>query len=130
MPAVEALELNGGTHEKLDGRKQLETNNTTGESVALAQNIKEAAASMTGGKLSLHSSSVVKRIMNQGFSHDGLCAEYILRRQGRLYGRTSPAMLKDVGCAYVIIGHSERRKYFHETDEGVNLKIKKCLAIY
>jgi triosephosphate isomerase len=36
-------------------------------------------------------------------------------------------MLKDVGCTYVIIGHSERRKYFHETDEGVNLKVKKSL---
>ena len=37
-------------------------------------------------------------------------------------------MLKDAGCTYVIIGHSERRKYFHESDENVNLKAKKCLA--
>jgi triosephosphate isomerase len=33
----------------------------------------------------------------------------------------------DAGCTYVIIGHSERRKYFHETDETVNAKVKKAL---
>ena len=37
-------------------------------------------------------------------------------------------MLKDVGCAYVIIGHSERRQYFGETDQGVNKKVKAVLA--
>ena len=36
-------------------------------------------------------------------------------------------MLKDIGCTYVIIGHSERRKYFHEQDNEVNLKVKKAL---
>ena len=36
-------------------------------------------------------------------------------------------MLKDIGAEYVIIGHSERRKYFNETDEQVNQKIKKAL---
>jgi len=37
-------------------------------------------------------------------------------------------MLKDAGCTYVIIGHSERRKYFVESEETVNLKVKKALA--
>jgi triosephosphate isomerase len=37
-------------------------------------------------------------------------------------------MLKDAGCEYVIIGHSERRKYFGETDDSVNAKVKKALA--
>ncbi len=37
-------------------------------------------------------------------------------------------MLKDIGCTYVIIGHSERRKYFHEQDNDVNLKVKKALT--
>ena len=36
-------------------------------------------------------------------------------------------MLKSVGCTYVIIGHSERRQYFGETDETVNKKIKAAL---
>jgi triosephosphate isomerase len=37
-------------------------------------------------------------------------------------------MLKDAGCKYVIIGHSERRQYFAETDETVNKKVKAALA--
>jgi len=37
-------------------------------------------------------------------------------------------MLKDIGCSYVIIGHSERRKYFHEQDNDVNFKVKKALT--
>jgi triosephosphate isomerase len=36
-------------------------------------------------------------------------------------------MLKDLGCRYVIIGHSERRKYFQETDEMINKKLKIAL---
>ena len=47
--------------------------------------------------------------------------------QGAFTGAISPLMLKGL-CEYVIIGHSERRKYFGETDETVNLKIKAALA--
>ena len=45
-------------------------------------------------------------------------------KQGAFTGEISPEMLKDIGCDYVIIGHSERRQYFAETDETVNRKIK------
>jgi triosephosphate isomerase len=45
-------------------------------------------------------------------------------KEGAFTGEISPAMLKSVGCKYVVVGHSERRKYFGETDETVNLKIK------
>ena len=44
--------------------------------------------------------------------------------KGAYTGEVSPLMLVDIGCSYVIIGHSERRQYFHETDETVNRKIK------
>ena len=43
---------------------------------------------------------------------------------GAFTGEVSPGMLKDVGCDYVIIGHSERRQYFGETNENVNRKVK------
>jgi triosephosphate isomerase len=43
---------------------------------------------------------------------------------GAYTGEVSPSMLKDVGCQYVIIGHSERRKYFGETNEIINKKLK------
>lgn len=49
-------------------------------------------------------------------------------KEGAFTGEVSCAMLKDVGCKYVIIGHSERRAYFHETNETVNKKIKAALA--
>ncbi len=44
--------------------------------------------------------------------------------EGAYTGEISPLMLKDVECTYVIIGHSERRQYFNETDEIVNRKIR------
>ena len=47
---------------------------------------------------------------------------------GAYTGEVSAEMLKAVGVEYVIIGHSERRQYFAETDETVNLKVKKALA--
>lgn len=43
---------------------------------------------------------------------------------GAFTGEVSPVMLKEAGCDYVIIGHSERRGYFGETDESVNRKAK------
>lgn len=47
---------------------------------------------------------------------------------GAYTGEISADMLNDIGCDMVIIGHSERRAYFNETDETVNLKVKKALA--
>ncbi len=43
-------------------------------------------------------------------------------------GEIAPIMLKDVGCSYVIIGHSERRQFYGETDASVNQKTKAALA--
>ena len=47
---------------------------------------------------------------------------------GAYTGEVSPNMLKSINAEYVIIGHSERREYFAETDETVNKKIKSALA--
>ena len=47
--------------------------------------------------------------------------------EGAYTGEISPVMLVSVGCEYVIIGHSERRQYFDETDETVNKKIKAAI---
>jgi triosephosphate isomerase (TIM) len=49
--------------------------------------------------------------------------------QGAFTGEISAAMLKSAGCEYVIIGHSERRTIFKETDEVINKKIKKALSV-
>jgi triosephosphate isomerase len=46
---------------------------------------------------------------------------------GAFTGEVSPLMLKDAGCTHVIIGHSERRQFFGETDAFVNKKLKAAL---
>ena len=48
---------------------------------------------------------------------------------GAYTGEISARMLKSVGCEYVIIGHSERRTFLHESDEIVNSKVKKAIAV-
>lgn len=47
--------------------------------------------------------------------------------KGAFTGEISPSQVKDAGCAYVIIGHSERRQFFHETNETVGKKIQAAL---
>lgn len=47
--------------------------------------------------------------------------------QGAFTGEISPIMLKEAGCSYVIVGHSERRQFFCETDAGIN---RKAQALY
>ena len=49
-------------------------------------------------------------------------------KSGAYTGEVSVEMLADAGCSYVIIGHSERRQYFSETDEMINKKAKAILA--
>lgn len=48
--------------------------------------------------------------------------------EGSYTGEISAPMLVDLGCRYVILGHSERRQYFGETDDGINRKIKSALT--
>ena len=50
------------------------------------------------------------------------------KEEGAFTGEVAPHMLKDAGCSHVIIGHSERRQYFGETDETVNKKSKAAIA--
>ena len=48
--------------------------------------------------------------------------------EGAFTGEVAPKFLKDAGCSHVIIGHSERRQYFAETDATVNKKTKAAIA--
>ncbi|MGH7409683.1 MAG: triose-phosphate isomerase [Candidatus Methylomirabilis sp.] len=49
-------------------------------------------------------------------------------KEGAYTGEVSAEMLRDIGCRYVIVGHSERRQHFAETDESVNKKSSTALA--
>ena len=51
-----------------------------------------------------------------------------LVEKGAYTGEISPYMLKDAGCTWTIVGHSERRRHFNETDEFLNSKLKFALS--
>lgn len=70
--------------------------------------------------------SEVAEVLNE--TDIGLGAQDVYwQEEGAFTGEVSSTMLKDAGCQYVIIGHSERRQFFGETNETVNKKIKASL---
>jgi len=70
--------------------------------------------------------SDVKDILNE--SNIGLGAQNVYwEDSGAFTGEVSASLLKDIGVQYVIVGHSERRQFFSETDETVNKKTKAVL---
>jgi triosephosphate isomerase len=104
--------------------------NTVAESIALAQAIKEGSTAIKNGEVIV--APTFTALFSVGEAIKG--SKVLLAAQDMYYedkgaftGEISPGMLKDVGCTYVIIGHSERRKYFHEQNNDVNLKVKKAL---
>ena len=71
--------------------------------------------------------SLVSRLI-KGNSKIALAAQNChWESSGAYTGEISVEMLKDLGCSYIIIGHSERRQYFSETDEMINKKAKAIL---
>jgi triosephosphate isomerase (TIM) len=61
-------------------------------------------------------------------SHIAIGAQDVYwENEGAFTGEISPGMLVAVGCTHVIVGHSERRQYFGESDDTVNLKLKAAL---
>lgn len=65
------------------------------------------------------------RLMGTGIQVGGQNMHW--EEKGAFTGEISAPMLKDLGCSHVILGHSERRTLFGETDEGINLKLKTAL---
>ena len=62
-------------------------------------------------------------------SHVKLSAQNVFwETEGAYTGEVAPGMLAELGCAYCIVGHSERREYFGETNETVNKKVKALFA--
>lgn len=75
----------------------------------------------------IHLSSVANTI--KGIDHLKLGAQNCYQEESGAYtGEVSPAMLRSVGCDYVILGHSERREYFGETDDLLARKIDLALS--
>jgi triosephosphate isomerase len=106
-------------------------NKTVQESIELANLIKRSLYDMSEIEVVLcppyTSLSDVNEII--GGSPIKLGAQDVYwEKEGAFTGEVSCAMLKSVGCEYVIIGHSERRQFFGETNEAVNKKAKAALA--
>lgn len=105
---------------------------TTGEARKLALDIRNASVNLTADLdivlcPAFGSLAAVGEILKG--SRVGLGAQNCFwEQEGAFTGEISPAMLADLGCKYAIVGHSERRTYFGETDEGVSRKAKALLA--
>ncbi len=107
-------------------------NKTIVESVALVKELKDFVREINGVDIVVcpHFTSlwVVMEIINGTNIHLGAQNIY-WETKGAFTGEISPLMLKDVGCEYVVLGHSERREHFKETSEGVAKKTKAAFSV-
>ena len=109
-------------------------NETFAEGIELAQGSVEQLASGTGNvdvviAPPLVDLKGVSEVLSQANSSVALSAQNVYwEESGAFTGETSPAMLTSVGATHCIIGHSERRGYFGETDEDINRKAKALMA--
>jgi len=106
-------------------------NKTIAEAVELVSEIKSQADGVTNVDIVVcpvfTALSEVNKIV--AGSNVGLGAQDLYwEDSGAFTGEVSVPLLKDAGCQYVIIGHSERRQFFGETNETVNNKVKAALA--
>jgi triosephosphate isomerase len=90
------------------------------EFIPLVWNEREVDIVIAPPFTALYTMANLLRITNIGLAAQDLFYE----DKGAYTGEISPVMLTDIGCSYVIIGHSERRIYFGETDEIVNKKFR------
>ncbi|MBR6462651.1 triose-phosphate isomerase [bacterium] len=107
-------------------------NKTVAEAVALASEIKEKVAGVENVKIIVCPVfTAVKSVADvlKGTNVKVGAQDMYWETSGAYTGEVSGEMLMEAGAEYVIIGHSERRQYFGETNETVNKKLKKALSI-
>ena len=107
-------------------------NKTVAEAVALASEIKEKVAGVENVKIIVCPVfTAVKSVADvlKGTNVKVGAQDMYWETSGAYTGEVSGEMLLEAGAEYVIIGHSERRQYFGETNETVNKKLKKALSI-
>lgn len=104
---------------------------TIAESVALINELKPLVASNQSVEIVV--APVFTALSRVSETIGGSCVRLAAQdcyweEEGAFTGEVAPKLLKDVGCSHVIIGHSERRQYFGETDLTVNKKTKAAIA--
>jgi triosephosphate isomerase len=105
-------------------------NGTLAEAVKLSSEVRDGVASLGAADVVVGPSFTALRTVVETLkgSRVGVAAQNCHSEdKGAFTGEVSPAQLVDVGCAYVILGHSERRQLFGELDAGVNLKARAAL---
>ena len=106
-------------------------NKTVGEAVRFASALRDMVSDVGGVEIvvapAFTALSCVASTL-QGSNIHLSAQDVFWEDNGAFTGEISPAMLKGVGCEYVIIGHSERRQYFGETNEAVSRKVKAALS--
>ena len=106
-------------------------NKTLAEALALAQGVADGTAGLSGVDVGMApvATALHPVISALGKTHVLIGGQNCHHEtSGAFTGEISPLFFKDVGCRFVIVGHSERRQLFGETDAGVNQKTKAVLA--
>ncbi len=106
-------------------------NTDAASAAALASGIAAGAGEVSGVDLLVCPPLVYLSTVRDGLGDSGVAlgAQNMYHEaSGAFTGETSPGMLKDVGCGYVILGHSERRHILGECDEDINKKTLAALA--
>lgn len=104
---------------------------TSSEATALAEAVVKALSTPDGTQVVVCPPFTALAAVGQvvAGSRIGLGAQDLhWAKEGAYTGEVSAEMLRDIGCRYVIVGHSERRQYFGESDESVNKKSCAALA--
>ncbi|MBI3599031.1 MAG: triose-phosphate isomerase [Nitrospinae bacterium] len=105
-------------------------NNSIAESLALVERLKVLLKDSSGVEILIAPPFTALAVVRDAIrgSNIKLGAQNIFWKDSGAYtGEVSPLMIRDLGCEYVIIGHSERREHFKESDEVVNKKIGTAL---
>ncbi len=106
-------------------------NKTVGEAIDLVRELKTAISGVKGVEVAVAPPFTALYAVRKELEGSSilLAAQHLYwEEKGAFTGEVSPLMLKEVGCHYVIIGHSERRQFFGETDETVNRRMKAALS--
>jgi triosephosphate isomerase len=106
-------------------------NKTVAEAIDLVKQLKASLSGVEGVEVAVAPpftalSAVQKELEGSPIQ---LAAQNLFwEEKGAFTGEIAPPMLKEAGCDYVILGHSERRQFFGETDETVNRKVRAALS--
>ena len=101
------------------------------EAIKLAQDLKGLVAGVSGVDIVICPTFVTLNAVSQVIQGSNIALggqNCYLKESGAYTGEVSPHMLQDVGCAWTILGHSERRQYFNESDSLLNEKLHFALG--